>query len=92
MTHGGLLMLGDYRERPVGAEELTAAESPAFPSLLSYLPEGANVSIALNKPTRTQGEEAYRAYLGHTYQCTKCVQGAPCADAARLNRVWKATR
>ncbi|WP_187438526.1 hypothetical protein [Streptomyces sp. sk2.1] len=43
-------------------------------------------------PVRSSGDEAYRAFLGHTYSCTTCRAGAHCGTAVRLGRAWREAR
>ncbi|MGW1843343.1 hypothetical protein [Streptomyces sp. NPDC001966] len=47
--------------------------------------------IPLTKTVRSRGDEAYRAFLGHTCTCAAC-RCAPCPVAVRLGRVWREGR
>ncbi|MEW2066619.1 hypothetical protein [Streptomyces sp. NPDC007346] len=41
-------------------------------------------------PQRT--DDAYKTWLGHTYACARCRNGAAeCPEARRLGRAWRAS-
>ncbi|MCX4679341.1 hypothetical protein OG413_29315 [Streptomyces sp. NBC_01433] len=42
--------------------------------------------------TTIHPDTAYKAWLGHTMNCSACRTTTTCATAARLGRTWRETR
>ncbi|WP_406735338.1 hypothetical protein OG508_27990 [Streptomyces sp. NBC_01108] len=47
--------------------------------------------IAQTEPVAAP-DAAYRALIGHTYNCATCRAGASCPTAVQLDRAWRAVR